>query len=430
MKYYNSPRWTQEILDCSMPMTFDTYSKCSYNCLYCFAYFQKSHSLGDSHTKKTFSDYQKSNDICWVNPKRIKSLFLLNDETGKANKQFFNYIKDKKVMQWGGLADQFDEYERRFGITLELLNFFKKINYPLCFSTKATWWLNDERYKSLVMNQKNWNCKISIINLHRDRAKKIEIGVDVPDKRLRAIQQYHELCAGGVTLRLRPFLLGLSDRDDEYLELIEKAVKRGAGAVSTEFFCLEGRADKRLKNKYRLMSEVLGYDLFDYYKKNSLVSGYYRLKRAIKYPYIKKMYNLCKKLGVRFYVSDAHFKEYSNNGSCCGLTTDWNYYRGQFTEALMIAKNKGTVHFSDIADECYKYMDFEGSPCGFNTICAAARALHKKQSMYDYIREVWNSPNTFKSPYKYFAGVLIPIGLDKKHDVIYKYKPYKSRKTL
>lgn len=44
-KDYLSPRWSGEICDCSMPMTFDTYSTCSFNCLYCFAYFQKSHNV-------------------------------------------------------------------------------------------------------------------------------------------------------------------------------------------------------------------------------------------------------------------------------------------------------------------------------------------------------------------------------------------------
>ena len=37
---YGSPRWTGEILDCSMPMTFDTYSNCAFNCAYCFSSFQ------------------------------------------------------------------------------------------------------------------------------------------------------------------------------------------------------------------------------------------------------------------------------------------------------------------------------------------------------------------------------------------------------
>ena len=42
---YGSPRWSMEIVDCSMPMTFDTYSRCAYNCMYCFSYFQKSHTV-------------------------------------------------------------------------------------------------------------------------------------------------------------------------------------------------------------------------------------------------------------------------------------------------------------------------------------------------------------------------------------------------
>ena len=59
---YGSPRWSGEICDCSMPLTFDTYSGCSYNCLYCFAYFQKSHTTngykGKSNPKDGKSPYK------------------------------------------------------------------------------------------------------------------------------------------------------------------------------------------------------------------------------------------------------------------------------------------------------------------------------------------------------------------------------------
>lgn len=34
--------------------------------------------------------------------------------------QFFPYIQNRRIMQWGGLADEFDEWERRHGVTLEL----------------------------------------------------------------------------------------------------------------------------------------------------------------------------------------------------------------------------------------------------------------------------------------------------------------------
>ena len=37
--YYSSPRLSSEVPDCSMPMTFDNYSSCSYSCSFCFAFF-------------------------------------------------------------------------------------------------------------------------------------------------------------------------------------------------------------------------------------------------------------------------------------------------------------------------------------------------------------------------------------------------------
>lgn len=54
-----------EIPDCSMPMTFDTYSKCAYNCQYCFSYFQKSHSM---------NGYLDGSARC-VDPEKVKALF-------------------------------------------------------------------------------------------------------------------------------------------------------------------------------------------------------------------------------------------------------------------------------------------------------------------------------------------------------------------
>lgn len=38
---YMSPRWTGEIADCSLPLTFDTYSNCSFGCVYCFSQYQR-----------------------------------------------------------------------------------------------------------------------------------------------------------------------------------------------------------------------------------------------------------------------------------------------------------------------------------------------------------------------------------------------------
>ena len=275
MEYYGSPRWSNEIADCSMPMTFDTYSNCSFGCLYCFSQFQR--GLG-----KTKDNYLHKN-VKYVNVEKIKQMFTDPDKYGG---QFKEYIKHRKVMQWGGLSDQFDGFERKYGKTLELLKFFKDIDYPLCFSTKATWFTKDERYMDLIRGQKNWNFKFSIITLDEAKAHVIEKGVPTPKERLEAIGRIAEADAGGATLRLRPFIIGIST--PTYLDLIREAAIKGADAMSTEFMCVEQRSPT-LREYMPKFNELCGFDFMEFYKKYSVSTGYLRLNRKIKKPFVEKM---------------------------------------------------------------------------------------------------------------------------------------------
>ena len=412
MTYYESPRWTGEISDCSMPMTFDTYSNCSYKCMYCFSQFQRANGECGKHYLK--------NEVKAVNTNKVKDIFLHPDKY-----QFSEYVKQRKVMQWGGLSDQFDENERKYGKTLELLRFFREIDYPLCFSTKATWWLDDSRYTELFKNNPKWNVKFSIITLDEKKAKIIEAGVDSPQKRLEAINKFTQLNAGGATLRLRPFIIGIST--PTYLDLIKQAHLAGATAMSTEFFCMEQRSNT-LRQKMHYFNELCGFDLFEFYKKYSIGTGYLRLNRNVKRPFVEKMKNLCDELGMRFYVSDSHFKEMSCNGSCCGLPESWNYSRGQFTEALLLAKKNGFVKYSQINAEINKmFSSFKWwLAAGFNKGSSEKKAQLYDLSMADLLRYRWNTPEDGQSPYKLFEGILTPKGKDENGDLIYYYNKNRS----
>lgn len=408
MAYYSSPRWSNEIADCSMPMTFDTYNNCAFSCLYCFSQFQR--AIGKVKDKYLHKEVKS------VNVDAVKRMFSEPDKYGG---QFATYIKERKVMQWGGLSDEFDNFEKKYGKTLELLKFFKEIDYPLCFSTKATWFTEDDRYMSLIEGQKNWNFKFSIITLDEKKAKIIERGVDSPLKRLEAIRRIVEADAGGATLRLRPFIIGIST--PTYLDLIREASQRGATALSTEFFCMELRS-RVLKDNAPIFNRECGFDLFDFYKKYSVSAGYLRLNRKVKRPFIENMKSLCDELGMRFYVSDAHFKELCCNGSCCGLPESWNYSRGQFCEALQICKQKGVVLFSDISKdiELLHQYNWVGA-AGLNTNSEETRAHFRGMTMAKYLRWLWNNPQNGQSPYKMFEGVMKPEGKDENGDLIYVY---------
>ncbi len=408
MAYYQSPRWSAEIADCSMPMTFDTYSNCAFGCMYCFSQYQR--GIGGA------KEHYLAKEVNPVNVERIKKMFL---EPDKYAGQFAEYIKQRRVMQWGGLSDQFDGFERKYGKTLELLRFFKEIDYPLCFSTKATWWTKDERYMELVRGQRNWNFKFSIITLDEEKARVIEKGVPTPAERLEAIRRIAEADAGGATLRLRPFIIGVST--PSYLDLIREAGERGATALSTEFFCVEQRS-QTLKGYMPTLSRLCGFDLMAFYRKYSYAQGYLRLNRKVKRPFVENMKRLCDELGIRFYVSDAHFKELCCNGSCCGLPATWNYSRGQFCEALQICKKNEVVTWDDIKADIESLHQYDwGRASGFNANSSEKRAQFWGMSMAEYMRWLWNNPQAGQSPYKMFEGVMQPCGKDANGNLIYQY---------
>jgi DNA repair photolyase len=408
IKYYGAPRWSYEYLDCSMPMAFDTYNYCSYKCLYCFTYYQNRWS----------EDYVNKN-LKWVRAESVKRMFLKPPNNG-----FGTMIKNRMPMQWGALSEPFDLLEQKLGITLDLLKFFREIDYPIAFSTKSTWFLDDPRYTDVIRNAKNFHFKVSIITLDEAKAKAIEQGVPSPEARLEAIKKLANLNTAGVNLRLRPFILGVSN--PSHLELIKRAASNGASGVSTEFFCVEGRATESLKKRYLEISRQSGIDIYHFYKANSRGAGFYRLNYEVKRPYIEEMQKLCKELGIGFFVSDANHKEKCDHGSCCGIPKEWNYAKCQFTQAIVVAKEKGEVKFSDISKEFHEHLTDKAS-AGHKMILGSSTIKYK--SMFDYMRTVWNNPKKGNSPYKYFDQMLIPTGLDENGDVIYKFnqKKYDDR---
>ena len=404
---YQSPRWTGEIADCSLPVTFDTYSNCAFGCVYCFSQYQR--GIGGAK-----EDYLAKH-VKAVNPEKIKKLFSGED---KAN-QFYKWIKDKRPIQYGGLSDQFDGFERKYGVTYEVLKYLREINYPICFSTKSAWVFHDHKYQDLFRGADNWNMKFSIITLDKEDAARIEVGVPSPQERLDAMREYNKLSKGGTTLRLRPFIVGVSDKT--YLDLIRAAKDAGATAVTTEFFCLEMRSVKQAKEHYDVISKCAGFDIVEFYRKYSNGSGYLRLNRKVKEKYIHKMRDLCHELGMRFYVSDAHFKECSDNCCCCALPPSWDYSRGHFAAALQVAKKTGEVRWSDIEKDMYFLDMLHNRATGFNCNSSENRAKFYGMTMKDYLRYLWNNPRRGQSPYKIFERVLKPDGIDESGDIIYKY---------
>lgn len=242
--------------------------------------------------------------------------------------------------------------------------------------------------------------------------------MESPQARLEAIERIANAGAGGATLRLRPFIIGVST--PTYLDLIKEAFNRGATALSTEFFCLETRSPT-LRELLPTISKMAGFDILAFYKKYSVQSGYLRLNRKVKEPFFRNMKELCDQLGMRFYVSDAHFKELCHNGSCCGLPPTWNYSRGQMCEALNICKRKGYVRWSDIKLDAENLLRARLEKA-MNLGTREKYSKYYTMSAADYMKWCWNNPQAAHSPYKMFEGAMLPADeRDSEGNIVYKY---------
>jgi DNA repair photolyase len=385
--------------------------------LYCFSFFQR--AIG-----ATADDYLH-HKVRAVNVDKIKRMFSKPDEFGG---QFAPYIKRRMTLQWGGLSDGFDFYERKFRKSLELLRFFREIDYPISVSTKGTWWVDDPEYQEVVRDAKNMHWKYSIITTNIQHAKELEMGVPSPYERFEAMEKLNKLGVGATTLRFRPFVLGTSDKCVD--EMMQLAQDSGCISVTTEFLTWESRASNTSRTRLDAMSKTLGYDVWQFYLDNSArASGLLRLNYDLKRPYIKQMKESAEAHNLRFFVSDAHHKEDSYHAGCCGLPEDGplsNVNRGQYAHAIILAKQKGFVQWSDIKDQAFEILSHipliaaEGFPSD-----SVERAKRHYQTMYDYMHDVWNTPKSWQSPARYFGGALVPAHPDENGDIIYLYnKPF------
>jgi len=139
---------------------------------------------------------------------------------------------------------------------------------------------------------------------------------------------------------------------------------------------------------------------------------------------------------LKFFVSDANHKERCAWGSCCGLPDCEpfkNFAKCQFTEAIVIAKRQGEVHFRDITKNEHTYLEKIGynKANGFNTANIHNREKNKFKSMFDFMRTVWNNPKRQNSPAIYFDRLLIPDSVDENGDIVYKFnqKKYEGRNS-
>jgi DNA repair photolyase len=379
-----------------------------------------------------------------VDVKRIEELV-----SGKRpNDPLWKYFFSKRyIMQWGSMADPFCNFEKKNRIGEHLIKIFGDLKYPIRFSFKGqeveTYLPLFDKYKEA----KNFAFQSSIIGLDNELASKIEVGVPTPAFRFKMLG---ELGAMGywTILRLRPFVVGFSDRDLD--GLLENCKKYNIKGISLEFFALDLKCSKEVRKQVTRLGDILGYDIEQYYK--DLTSyrrgSYMRLNRDVKERWVRKIYRYCYDNNVVFGCSDPDFKELNMSGSCCALPEVFpenpeicNYVRSQLTDKLrLIRRNywqgkRGEdilLKFTNVVKGDPKFQDFLFDNKLFRdhivyktSYLTAEVSLTTPASCF---RSFWNNLRSPNCPMNYFEGKVMPCGKDEDGNLIFEYKEHPYEK--
>ena len=331
------------------------------------------------------------------------------------------------------MADPFDINEEKVKIGIKLLKILAELKYPTIFSTKGILPMKGDYYKLFKKYKENktFIFQFSIITNSDFYAREFEPLAPSTTARLECMQAMSDL--GYYTiLRLRPYIIGLTDKDIELL--IKRASEAGAQAISVEFLCLDARMNTGMKKRYELMSKYLDFNIYEYFKalSPSERGGYMRLNKKVKAEHIETLLTLCKKYNLAFNISDPDFKELNQSSCCCGIPDNYpnfNFSRAQLTHLLIkarklfIAGKPPLVYFSDlIKEDETKWLD-EPDYYGDSLKLWNSDYSCKGKNFKREFLQVWNNLNSPENPYNYFHGTLKPHSYDSNNNLVFEHQP-------
>jgi DNA repair photolyase len=435
---YHGVRFTADAMDCALPISLDSHSGCSYSCLYCFANnLMRAPDRNKAALQKSIM--QGSFYSEWPIAKLEK--FLARDMKSKQALAMYDLMNAGMPVQLGALGDPFDDLELHSGWAKEAIPLFIKYKQPVRISTKGGTVLQRPEYLKLFEDspEQFW-IAFSTISASDELIAKVDINAPVTSERVAAAKALTDLGCHA-SLRFRPFLPGISDsypgEPEAYRVLIEMFAEAGAQAVSFEFIFLEAAPTARQKAMSQIMYRAMGNPKFGE-QWNAMSNAAESCRRGSRI-YKKAMTYAAREVahanGMTFGVSDPHFKELNDTGCCCGIPPDDPWFGGwsrrQMTNVVVEAKRA----YKTGKPRLWSYLDWapewaHKTPIGQ---MVALNSWHnhrvkKYQTFGDHMRSKWNDPTHPRGPYKYFGGVLFPVGVDNATgDVCYEYRPWHDR---
>ena len=306
---------TSQFYYCSLPLRLDTYSRCQFNCAYCFA-----NARGGNRDDRA---------IMIADLAQLQRQFEAS-RTAKPKSAIVELLEARQPIHFGGMSDPFMPLEERQHQSLDILRMLADYKYPTVISTKSTL-PSEDRYLS-VLKTGRFIVQVSLSTLDENLSSRIELGTPGPRQLLRMVRT---LSREGIPVAIRAQPL-LPCRDSDGEEIIKAAAECGARHIAFEHLKLPL---ERNWNGTEILSRALGFDMRQAYANwgATRVGREWILPVRLRTPTMLKLRANAHSAGLTFGAADNDLLLLSDGRCCCSgidlLDDGVKFFRYTYLEA-------------------------------------------------------------------------------------------------
>lgn len=387
---------TSQFYFCGVPFRLDSYSNCSYDCIYCFSKLRK-------------GNYEKSKDV-YADCSKLGSYLRQANKNIASSNIIVECLRRRMPLHWGGMSDPFQPCEQKEKVSYGLLKLLKQYNYPIIISTKSNL-IIEEPYFSLLQSYPNLIVQVSLCSSDDKIRKRLESKAPSVRDRLLMISKLTS-CGIKVFCRFQPIIQGVNSSDERLLRKIKRA---GCGLVIVEHLKIPV---EEVSRRIFMSSKIFGYNVSDYYKKvNAKVRGReYVLPSEIKLININRLKRICKKIKLKLSVADNDLQYLGDCNCCCGLDKikgfeNWNKHNIGY--AIRKGLERARIKYNIIAQEWCPRKSVR------MYLNSNVRKNNNIKTMDGFVKKKWNEAGTINSPTDFYN---IELKYKTKGEKVYVYR--------
>lgn len=390
---------TSQFYYCGLPLRLDSYSRCQFSCVYCFAIARGGYRGPQRFSIADVSSLRRRFEYLKMNPPRS-----VIDEL----------LVTRQPIHFGGMSDPFPPVESELKVTLELLKVLAENQYPTVISTKNNLFERDE-YVS-VLKKGNFILQVSMSSPDDSLLARIDLGAPGPTVLLKALKTMQKEKIP-TACRIQPLL---PTREKDAFELIDACSTVGVKHIAVEHLKLP--IEKSSVGISRL-SNALGINIREIFFSKSaqrigrewILPAKERLERILTFA------QYTHKKGLSFGAADNDLLLLSDGECCCSgydlLSGSKVFFRYTYTEAARRGLKENTVSIGSLEGiwcperSMGKYINSESRLPSSND---------KGQGLKEYIKNNWNGSRNGNAPSALY-GVVSTGHVDDKGFNIYKF---------